>query len=50
VAAGSLATLGRDLVHVPGLINRAYRAIGAVLPLRTKTATATAVMRRSLGV
>ncbi|GII56038.1 dehydrogenase [Planotetraspora thailandica] len=52
VAASSLAALGRAVVHVPGAVNRVLRALDAFLPLplRTKTAVATAVMRRSLGV
>jgi short-subunit dehydrogenase len=49
VAAGSLRALGRNPVHVPGLLNRAFRLLGALMPLRARTAAAGEALRASLG-
>jgi short-subunit dehydrogenase len=50
VAAGSLRRLGAGPVHVPGLLNRAFRLLGALMPLRMRTAAAGEALRASLGV
>gem|GEM_PF-302359 len=50
VAAASLRALGRHPVHVPGALNRAFRLLGALMPLRARTAAAGEALRASLGV
>jgi short-subunit dehydrogenase len=50
VAAASLRAMGRNPVHVPGALNRAFRLLGAVMPLRARTAAAAEALRASLGV
>jgi uncharacterized protein len=50
VAQSSIDTLGRDLVHIPGLVNKTLATLGAALPIRLRTAAAGAVLRASLGV
>ncbi|HEX6499109.1 MAG TPA: SDR family NAD(P)-dependent oxidoreductase [Micromonosporaceae bacterium] len=50
VAATSLARLGRHPVCVPGVLNQVFRALGAILPLRARTAAAGEALRASLGV
>jgi short-subunit dehydrogenase len=49
VAESSLRALGRDLVHVPGVLNKVFRAVGAILPLEARTAAAGAALTASLG-
>jgi uncharacterized protein len=49
VAAASLRALGRNPVHVPGALNRAFRLLGALMPLRARTAAAGEALRASLG-
>jgi short-subunit dehydrogenase len=50
VAATSLAALGRHPVCVPGTLNRAFRLLGAVMPVTARTAAAAEALRASLGV
>jgi short-subunit dehydrogenase len=50
VAQSSIDALGHDLVHVPGIVNKALATLGAALPIRWRTAAAGAVLRASLGV
>ncbi|HTM83333.1 MAG TPA: hypothetical protein VL179_00240, partial [Mycobacterium sp.] len=50
VAASSLRAMGHGPVHVPGTLNRAFRLLGAVMPLRARTAAAGEALRASLGV
>jgi short-subunit dehydrogenase len=50
VAAGSLRALGRHPVHVPGALNRVFRLLGALMPLRARTAAAGEALRASLGI
>jgi short-subunit dehydrogenase len=49
VAESSIRALGRDLVHVPGALNRVFRTLGAILPLQARTAAAGAARTASLG-
>jgi short-subunit dehydrogenase len=49
VAASSLRRLGRQPVHVPGRLNRALRVLGALMPLRMRTAAAGEALLASLG-
>jgi short-subunit dehydrogenase len=49
VAASSLSALGRDLVHVPGLLNKVFRLLASILPLGARTAAAGAALTASLG-
>jgi short-subunit dehydrogenase len=49
VAASSLRRLGRHLVHVPGTLNRALRVLGALMPMRARTAAAAEALQASLG-
>ena len=50
VAAASLGALGRHPVCVPGVLNRAFRLLGAVMPVTARTAAAAEALRASLGV
>lgn len=50
VAAASLNSLGRHPVCVPGALNRAFRILGALMPLQARTAAAGEALRASLGV
>jgi short-subunit dehydrogenase len=49
VADSSLAALGTSPVHVPGLLNKVFRALGALLPLTARAAAASEVLTASLG-
>jgi len=50
VARSSIDALGRDVVHVPGAVNKALQLLSGALPIRLRTAAAGAVLRASLGV
>jgi short-subunit dehydrogenase len=50
VADASLAVLGRHPVCVPGVLNRAFRLLGASMPVTARTAAAAEALRASLGV
>lgn len=49
VAESSLAALGRRPVHVTGLLNKAFRILGGLMPLTARTAAAGAALTASLG-
>jgi short-subunit dehydrogenase len=49
VAESSLAALGRRPVHVTGLLNKAFRVLGGLMPLTARTAAAGAALTASLG-
>lgn len=50
VADASLAALGRHPVCVPGVLNRAFKLLGAGMPVTARTAAAAEALRASLGV
>lgn len=50
VADASLGALGRHPVCVPGVLNRAFRLLGAGMPVTARTAAAAEALRASLGV